>query len=555
MPNLFQRRMPSIMQHSFSTVPQARIPRSQFKRNFEKKTTFNADYLIPFYWDEVYPGDTANMRFSAIIRMFPLANPFMDNLYADFFFFFCPTRLIQTNWPKLMGERDNPADSIDFATPKVTIPAGGFVPPANWSAPTTAELASALYDYLEYPIKVQPLTADMPHNYLARMYNLQWNQHFRDQNLQNSVTVDKGDGPDTYTNYVLLKRGKRRDYFTSCLPFLQLGAAQSLPLGTSAPVMGLAVNTSATTAVSGATYINSGAGTGPAGTNSQSAAGVMYAASKSAAATAAATAFNSTNTNVFVDLTAATAATIGSLYQSFAIQDLLQSDIRGGTRYIELINSHFGVTSPDFRLQRVEYLGGASVPIIVSPIAQTSQTGITALGSLAAQAAASVNGVGFMKSFVEHGWLMGLVCIRADLTYQKGLHRSLSRSTRYDFYFPALANLAEQPVYNKEIYLQGTSADAQVFGYQERWSELRYGRSSLTGLMRANATGTLQVWHLSEEFTSLPVLNSTFIQQNTPVSRVLSVTTQNHFFADFFGQGTWVRPMPTYSVPGLMNRF
>ena len=544
--NIMQRRMPSIMQYSFSQVPQARIPRSQFKRNYERKMTLNADYIFPFYWDEVYPGDTAMMNFSAIIRMITPLTPFMDNLYADFHFFYAPNRILHTNFSKIMGSRDNPGDSIDFASPKVTVPAGGFVPPTDWSAPTAAQLSGALYDHLEYPTKVLPQTVDMPHNYLARMYNAQWNDHYRDQNLQNMVKVDKGDGPDNPLDYVLLKRGKRLDYFTGCLPFLQNGLAQNLPLGTSAPVKGIgfpvAQASTATTTV-----------------KENGVASVVYPNYFGSTAGAPLFLANGTGTTaqpaVYADLTAASAATIGSLYQTFAIQDLLQTDTRGGLRINELINSHFGITVPDYRLQRVEFLGGASVPIVVSPIAQTSQTATTELGSLAATAAARADGIGFMKSFVEHGWIMGVVCIRADLTYQKGLHRSLSMSTRYDWYWPALANLSEQPVLNKEIFMDGTTADSQVFGYQERHSHLRYGRSSLTGLMRSNATGTLHSWHLSEEFTSRPVLNSTFIQQNTPIARVVAVQNQPHFKADFFGNGNWVRPMPLYSVPGLMNRF
>ena len=240
---------------------------------------------------------------------------------------------------------------------------------------------------------------------------------------------------------------------------------------------------------------------------------------------------------------------------------MLQTDARGGTRYVELINAHFGVTSPDFRLQRPEYLGGSSQPFMVSPLAQTSETNTSELGTLAATVTAGINGVGFMKSFVEHGHIIGLVSVRADLTYQQGLHRSFSRSTRYDFYFPALANLGEQEVLNKEIYAQGTSADDDVFGYQERWAELRYGQSMLTGRMRSNAgpsgdgSLSLDVWHLAEDFGSLPSLNSTFIQQNTPIDRVTAVTSEPQFKADFYGKGKWVRPMPLYSVPGLMNRF
>ncbi|MCK6419240.1 MAG: phage capsid protein, partial [Alphaproteobacteria bacterium] len=228
--NIMQKNMPSVMQHSFSQVPRARIPRSQFQMIASNKTTFNADYIIPFYWDWVLPGDTANMRFSAIIRMMTPETPFMDNLYSDFFFFFVPLRLLQNNFQKLMGERVDPDDTIDYATPKLTSPVGGYVPPSDWSAPSTAELASSLQDYFGIPTRVAGITH---HNYLGRAYNLIWNEWFRDQNLQDSVVVDKDDGPDTYTDYKLLKRGKRHDYFTSCLPWLQKGVAEDLPLGSS----------------------------------------------------------------------------------------------------------------------------------------------------------------------------------------------------------------------------------------------------------------------------------------------------------------------------------
>jgi hypothetical protein len=535
--NIMQKSLPSVMQHSFSQVPRARIPRSQFKRNFEHKTTFNADYLVPFYWDEVYPGDTANCRFSSIVRMVTPETPFMDNLYIDTFFFFVPNRLVQDNWQKLMGEQENPGDSIDYATPKVTSPVGGYVDPADWSAPTAAELSGALYDYLGYPTRVAGYEAT---NYLARGYNLIWNNWFRDENLQDSVVVDKDDGPDTYTDYKLLKRGKRHDYFTSCLPWLQKGLAEDLPLGTSAPITGIGLT--------GTNGSFSGVKESDGSTNNYTVGGnASYVVMEA----------DGTNgyPTIMADLTAASAATIGQLYESFAIQDLLQTDARGGTRYVELINAHFGVTSPDFRMQRPEYLGGSSVPFIVSPLAQTSQTATTELGTLAATAAASMNGIGFIKSFVEHGFVIGMLCVRADLTYQQGLHRSLMRDTRYDFYFPALANLGEQEVYNIEIYAQGTSADQDIFGYQERWSEMRYGRSVISGRMRSNHPTSLDVWHLSEEFGSLPALNASFIEQNTPVDRVVAVTSEPQFKADIYGQNTWTRPMPLYSVPGLMNRF
>lgn len=553
--NVMQKSLPSVMSHSFSQVPRARIPRSQFRRIHETKTTFNADYIIPFYFDEVYPGDTAQMSFSAIIRMITPETPFMDNLYADFFFFFVPNRLVHNDWQKLMGEREDPDDDIDFATPKMTSPDGGYVTPDDWSSPTTAQLAGALQDYYGLPTKVAGIVHN---NYHSRGHNLIYNQWFRDQNLQDSLVVDKGAGPDTYTDYTLKKRGKRHDYFTSCLPWLQKGAAEDLPIGSVAPVIGDGKTLGLTdgTGFRGLMVDSSGYG-GASATNYGQAAG-SAAGSSAASGKSWGVTEDPDESGIFADLTTAAGVTIGQLYQSFAIQDLLQTDARGGTRYVELINAHFGVTSPDFRLQRPEYLGGGSFPFIVSPLAQTSETGSSELGTLAATAASSINGVGFMKSFVEHGYIHGFVCVRADLTYQQGLHRMFSRDTRYDFYFPALANLGEQEVYNKEIYAQGTAGgddDAGVFGYQERWAELRYGRTIISGRMRSNDALSLDVWHLSEEFESLPALNAAFIEQNTPIDRVTAVTTEPHFKGDFYGVGNWVRPLPMYSVPGLMNRF
>lgn len=543
------KSLPSVMQHSFSHIPQARIPRSSFIRNYAHKTTFNADYLIPFFWDEVYPADTIQFNLSYIIRMITPSTPFMDNLYADFFYFFVPFRLIQDNWEKLMGAQDDPGDSIDFSTPKLTAPAStGYTTPTDWSSPTTAQLAGALQDYLGVP----PGVADLEHhNYCGRAYNLIWNEWFRDENLQDSLTVDLDDGPDTYTDYILQKRGKRHDYFTSCLPWLQKGTAESVPIGTEAPVLGIGAHNQTFGASSVSAYETDGSGT------------TTYADAKNVSGSV------NTNNSLYIeedtgnagfpwiraDLTSATGSTIAALYQAFAIQELLQQDARGGTRYVELINSHFGVTSPDFRLQRPEYLGGASVPIMVTPLAQTSETATTELGTLAATATGQADNVGFFKGFVEHGIVIGMVSVRADLTYQQGLHRCFLRDTRYDFYFPALANLAEQEVTNVEIFAQGDSNDDLVFGYQERWSELKFGRSSISGRMRSSDASTLDVWHLSEEFGSLPSLNSDFIESNTPVDRVTAVTSEPHFKGDFYAKSKWARPMPMYSVPGLQNRF
>ena len=559
-----------VNQSHFALLPQANIKRSVFDRSFVYKTTFDEGKLIPYFVDEVLPGDTFTLNPVEFCRLATPVVPFMDNLYIESFFFFVPCRLVWDNWVRMCGEQENPEDSTDFIVPTVSFSGSD-------------ESIGNILDYMGLgtcSFGTSSIPVIQINSLPIRAYWLIWNEWFRDENLQKSVKVSKGDSntavepmgsgtanpnygfPDSVSYwYQCAPRGKRHDYFTSCLPWPQKGPAVDLPLGTFANVVS---NNQDILFSSGAPLPH---GSNPSsvsptftdvslgGRSDNYSSGKVVDTNVSYNVGLSALRFGS-QTGLKVDLQSATSITINSLRQAFMLQRYYEIDARGGTRYTEKLQAHFGVTNPDARLQRPEFLGSHSAMMSINPIAQTSSTNDTSpQGNLAAYGVHGQRYHAFTKSFSEFGYVIGLINVRADLTYQQGIHRMWTRSDMFDFYWPSFAHLGEQAVLNKEIYAQGTSDDDKVFGYQERYAEYRYKPSLITGQFRSTYKQTLDVWHLSQKFDSLPTLSDQFIQDHPPISRVVAVPTYPHFLLDVKFNLKCIRPMPMFGTPGMMGHF
>lgn len=542
------------------------LNRSRFDRSSSVKLSFNVGDVVPFYVDEVLPGDSFQIRTSKVVRMQTLLTPLMDNIYLDTYFFFVPNRLTWEHWKQFNGENTESAwiPQTEYQVPQLTAPAAG------WSVGTIA-------DYMGIPTGVENLSVNaLP----FRAYALIMNEWFRDQNLTDplNIPVDdatvQGVNTGTYVSDVAkgglpFKASKYHDYFTSCLPApqkgpdvtiqtAQLGNAPVVPMNKPVPkdLLNYPYNV----------YIPNGNGDFEAGYHAGSvhknAFGGAYWLADTGNADLDPTIDNGVAgypANLWAQFdNTVSVATINELRTAFQIQKLYERDARGGTRYIEILKSHFGVTSPDARLQRPEYLGGSRVPININQVIQQSSTaeGTTPLGDTAAYSLTTDVHGDFMKSFVEHGFVIGVMVARYDHTYQQGIERFWSRKSRFDYYWPVLANIGEQAVLNKEIYAQGTAQDNEVFGYQEAWADYRYKPNRVAGEMRSTYAQSLDVWHLGDDYSQLPKLSDSWIREDKAnVNRVIAVSDQNanQLFADIYIQNRTTRPMPLYSIPGLID--
>lgn len=538
-------------EYNFAQNPQVGVSRSRFQRNNDNKTTFNTGDLIPIYLDEVLPGDTHQVDVACVMRMATPIFPVMDNAYCDFYFFFVPNRLLWEHWKEFMGENKETAwtPKTEYSVPQVTAPTGG------WAEGTLA-------DYLGLPTKVEGISVSaLP----GRAYGLIYNEWFRNQNVTqptlvevtDATTTGKNDGSATNDSAITLakplKAAKVFDYYTGALPEPQKGEPISIPLTGPAKVKmyddkKLTIPFEKTIDFeNGVGYNSSMYNAGNEGQDYKNSVAIVTGKDEDADLGASA--------YLGADLSSATAATINQLRQAFQIQKLLEKDARGGTRYREVLREHFGVISPDSRMQIPEYLGGYRLPINVSQVIQTSSSDDTSpLGNTAALSVTTMNKPMFTKSFTEHGLIMGLAVVRTDQTYQQGIERMWSRKGRYDYYWPVLANIGEQAILNKEIYAQGNAKDDEAFGYQEAWADYRYKPSKVTGLFRSNAQQSLDAWHYAQDYNALPTLSTAWMEQGeAEMKRTLAVQNQPDFIADFYFMNKTTRCMPVYSIPGLID--
>lgn len=551
-----------VNQSHFAMIPQANIRRSVFDRSHVYKTTFNEGQLIPYFVDEVIPGDTFTLNPVEFCRLATPVVPFMDNIYIESFFFFVPSRLVYDKWVNLCGEQENPEDSTDYLVPTVSL---------------TGDMTNKLPDYMGIACASGTFNNISVNCLPFRSYWLIWNEWFRDENLQKSVKVSKGEtntvlepmGQSTVNpNYGLpsgvknwydpAPRGKRYDYFTGALPWPQKGPAVDLPLGQTANISGTSIaplygSFTNTTNYSYPQNFTPVASVRGVMTNKE----LPYNAVQSTEGRATGNVYAKVDGSSFtVDLSSATSITINSLRQAFMLQRYYEIDARGGTRYTEKLQAHFGVTNPDARLQRPEFLGSHSSMMTINPVTQTSSTdSTTPQGNLAAYGLNAQRYHAFTKSFSEFGYVIGLINVRADLTYQQGINKMWLRSDVLDFYWPSFAHLGEQAIENIEIYCQGNDDDKKVFGYQERYAEYRYKPSLITGQFRSTYKEPLDIWHLSQKFATLPTLSDEFIQDHPPISRVVAVPSYPHFLLDVKFNLKCIRPMPMYGIPGMMGHF
>ena len=564
--------------HRFSDAPAMYMKRTKFDRSHVYKTTFDSGKLVPVFVDEVLPGDTTRMSVNYFARLATPIKPIMDNIYLDWFFFFVPNRLVWEHWQNFCFEQEDPDDSTDYVIPTITA-----------TGNSGNAYIGSLWDYFGLPVNTTGNLSGISALPFRGVY-LIWNEWFRDENLQKSVKIQKGDtnevlnsaraseqpswvftsGTGIVPGLACPPRGKRHDYFTSALPWTQKGPGVSIGLAGTAtlvdpsPVAGYFVAQSNTDL--GAAQLSKDGGvhnvyTGAGSLQYQGGYSVSIAGhsinGSGTASIAAKPGSSWLSKDSYADLDSSSIFTINSLRTAFQMQKFYERLARGGSRYTEVLRSFFGVVSPDARLQRPEFLGSFTKMVNVNPIAQTSASDSTSpQGNLSAYGVTAAKFHGFTKSFVEHGYIFGFVCARADLTYQQGINKMWLRSTVYDFYWPTFAHLGEQAIELREIYAQGSEADTTVFGYQERYAEYRYKPSQITGKFRSSVTdGNLDVWHLSQFFNNAPTLNEEFIVENPPIERIIAVPSEPEFLLDIGFRYTTVRPMPMFGTPGLVDHF